>query len=124
MAAGHWMPELVARAGGENLFGRAGEPSPWLGWEELREADPDVLLLLPCGFGIERTHHEMGPLIARTGWAGLRAVRAGRVYLLEGNQYFNRPGPRLVESLEILCEVLHPEHFGSGHRESGWSPFN
>lgn len=124
MAAGHWMPELVARAGGENLFGRAGEPSPWLGWEELREADPDVLLLLPCGFGIERTRHELGPLVAQTGWAGLRAVRAGRVYLLEGNHYFNRPGPRLVESLEILCEVLHPEHFESGHRNSGWSPLN
>ncbi len=123
MAAGNWVPELVARAGGENLFGRAGEHSPWLTWEELRGADPDVLLVLPCGFDLERTRQEMGPLAAQTGWARLRAVRSGRVHLLEGNQYFNRPGPRLVESLEILCEVLHPEHFESGHRDSGWVPF-
>ncbi len=123
MAAGNWMPELVARAGGENLFGRAGEHSPWLSWEELRDSDPDVLLVLPCGFGLERTRQEMGPLVARHDWAALRAVRGHRVYLLEGNQYFNRPGPRLVESLEILCEVLYPEHFELGHRGSGWAEF-
>ncbi len=124
MAAGNWMPELVARAGGENLLGRAGEHSPWMSWAELRGADPDVLLVLPCGFDLERTRREMGALVARAEWAELRAVRAGRVYLLEGNQYFNRPGPRLVDSLEILCEVLHPEHFESVHHESGWTPFD
>ncbi len=121
MAAGNWIPELVERAGGEYLLGQAGEHAPWIDWEQLRAADPDVLLLLPCGFGIDRTRRELPPLLAQSGWNDLRAVRGGRVYLLEGNQFFNRPGPRLVESLEILCEVLHPQHFNLGHHGSGWT---
>lgn len=109
MAAGNWIPELVELAGGENLFGEAGAHSPWLEWAELRAADPDVLLVFPCGFGLERTRSEMRPLEAQPGWRDLRAYQAGRVVLADGNQYFNRPGPRLVESLEILVEILHPE---------------
>jgi len=122
MGAGNWMPELVALAGGRPLFGRAGEHSPWLDWEELRRADPDVLAVLPCGFSLERVARELGPLRAQPGWRDLRAVREGRVYLLEGNQYFNRPGPRLVESLEILAEILHPETFRFGHAGTAWRP--
>jgi iron complex transport system substrate-binding protein len=120
MAAGNWMPELVTLAGGDPLFGQAGAHSAWLEWSELRAADPEVVVLLPCGFDIERTRAELGPLLAQPGWSELRAVREGRVFLVDGNQYFNRPGPRLVESLEILAEILHPDHFGSGHRDVRW----
>lgn len=120
MAAGNWMPELVAMAGGDNLFGRAGQHSPWLDWDTLAGADPEVILILPCGFNIARTRAEMPTLTAHTGWSGLRAVRQGRVLLLDGNQYFNRPGPRLAESLEILAEILHPQSFSFGHEGTGW----
>ncbi len=120
MASGNWMPELVEMAGGHNLFGEAGKHAPWLTWEQLRASDPDVVLVLPCGFAIPRTRQEMPALTGKVEWPNLRAVRAGRVFLLDGNQYFNRPGPRLVESLEILAEVLHPETFAFGHAGTGW----
>ncbi len=123
MAAGNWMPELVELAGGENLFGEAGKHSGWMTWEELAEKDPEIIAMLPCGFGIERTRSEMGPLASRPGWRDLRAVREGGVYLTDGNQYFNRPGPRLAESLEILAEIIHPGGFDFGHRGRGWEPF-
>lgn len=123
MAAGNWVPELVEMAGGINLFGRAGEHSPWLSWEELREADPDVIVVMPCGFGLERTRSEMSALTSLTGWSALKAVRERRVFLTDGNQYFNRPGPRLVESLEILAEILADPEIGYGHRGRGWEPF-
>jgi iron complex transport system substrate-binding protein len=120
MAAGNWMPELVTLAGGHCVFGEAGTHSPWIGWEELCRADPDVLVVLPCGFDLERTREELGVLRARPEWASLRAVRSGRVFVTDGNHYFNRPGPRLVESLEILAEILHPDHFTALHHGLGW----
>jgi len=120
MAAGNWMPELVALAGGENLFGEAGKHSPWMTFAELAARDPEVILVTPCGFDIPRTLTEMPLLAKQEGWSGLRAVRAGRVYVGDGNQYFNRPGPRLVESLEILAEVLHPDVFDFGQRGRGY----
>ena len=119
MAAGNWMPELVEMAGGVNLFGEAGRHSPWMTWEELADADPDVILVSPCGFDLARTRAEMGPLVSRDGWAGLRAVREGRVALADGMAYFHRPGPRLAESLEILAEVLHPG-IEYGWRAKAW----
>lgn len=122
MAAGNWMPELVTLAGGESIFGAIGRHSPWIEWEELRAADPDTIVVLPCGFDLARTRAEMPPLMAQPGFAGLRAVRDGRVFLVDGNQYFNRPGPRLVESLTLLTEMLHPETFGTAHRGSAWAP--
>ncbi len=120
MAAGNWIPELVELAGGVNLFGEAGAHSPWLQWEALREADPEVVILMPCGFDMARTAQDLPILEALEGWGELRAVRDGRVYLTDGNQYFNRPGPRLVESLEILAEILQPDLFNFGHRGTGW----
>jgi len=120
MTAGNWMPELVELAGGSNLFGTAGKHSPWLTWEDLCSRDPDVILLLPCGFDIPRCRQELSLLTQRPEWPGLRAVRCEREYLLDGNQYFNRPGTRLVESLEILAELLHPHVFAFGHQETGW----
>ncbi len=120
MAAGNWMPELVEKAGGVSLFGEAGKHSPGMRWEALVRADPEVIVVLPCGFDMARTRAEMPALTGRPDWRELRAVRAGRVFLTDGNQYFNRPGPRLVESLEILAEILHPEAFHLGHEGTGW----
>jgi iron complex transport system substrate-binding protein len=120
MAAGNWVPELVALAGGKNLFGEAGRHSPWMEWPALVAADPDIILVLPCGFDIERGAREMTTLTARPEWSGLRAVRSDRVFVLDGNQYFNRPGPRLADSLEILAELLHPEAFPARHAGTGW----
>lgn len=120
MAAGNWMPELVEMAGGVNLFGEAGKHSPWMTWEQLQDRNPDVILIVPCGFDVERTRQELGALTKRPGWSELRAVQAQRVYLADGNQYFNRPGPRLADSLEILAEILHPGAFHFGYEGTGW----
>jgi iron complex transport system substrate-binding protein len=120
MAAGNWMPELVEMAGGANLFGEAGKHSPWMTWEQLCAADPEVILVMPCGFDISRSRQDMPVLTRQPEWPRLCAVRNGRVYLADGNQFFNRPGPRLVESLEILAELLHPVAFHFGHEGTGW----
>lgn len=120
MSGGNWMPELIEMAGGHNLFGEAGRHSPWMEWDDLKAADPDVLFVQPCGFDIPRTREEMPALQARAGWEALGAVREGRVYIADGNQYFNRPGPRLADSLEILAEVLHPDIFSFGYEGTGW----
>jgi iron complex transport system substrate-binding protein len=119
MSAGNWMPELVELAGGVNLFGEAGKHSPWMTWEELVAKDPGVLVVSPCGFGIARTLEEMPLLARRPEWPRLRAVREGSVYVVDGNAYFHRPGPRLVESLEILAEILWPAEFRFGHHGTG-----
>jgi iron complex transport system substrate-binding protein len=120
MAAGHWMPELVAMAGGENLFGSAGDHSPWLKLDEVAAKDPDLILVAPCGFAIPRTLQELPVLARDPRWNSLRAVREGRVFVADGNQYFNRPGPRIAESLEILAEIIHPELGRFGHEGAGW----
>jgi len=120
MAAGNWMPELVEMAGGVSVVGRAGEHAPWLEWDELVELDPEVIVALPCGFDIQRTRREIGPLTSKPEWSNLRAVAAGRVYLADGNQFFNRPGPRVAEALEIMAEMLHPGVFEFGHEGIGW----
>jgi len=120
MAAGNWMPELVALAGGRSALGGTGAHSPRISFETLAAADPDAILVVPCGFDLERTRAELPRLTDRPDFTGLRAARAGRVYVADGNAYFNRPGPRLVESLEILAELLHPEAFRFGFEGRGW----
>ena len=119
MAAGNWTPELIERAGGVNLFGEPGRHSPWMTWGELAAADPDVVILAPCGFDLERTQREMHWMTGRAGWNDLRAVRTGSVYLADGNQYFNRPGPRVVETFETIVEILTG---GSRLRGIAWRP--
>ncbi len=109
MAAGNWMPELVALAGGHPLLGRAGEHSPFTPWEQMRVTDPDVIVVVPCGFSLERTRREATALAQLPGWHDLRAVRQGQVALVDGHHYFNRPGPRIEDSLRILTEILHPQ---------------
>jgi iron complex transport system substrate-binding protein len=111
MAAGNWVPELVELAGGVNLFGEAGKHSPWMTWADLIGRDPDVIVVMPCGFDLGRTKAELPALTGRPGWSGLKAVRTGRVWAADGNAYFNRPGPRLVDALEMLAGVLHPDIF-------------
>ena len=120
MAAGNWMPELVEMAGGDNVFGKAGAHSPWLNWDAFRTADPDVIVVLPCGYSIGESRRNMASLTGSAGWSRLDAVETGRVFIADGSQYFNRPGLRLVESLEILAEILHPEAFHFGHEGRGW----
>jgi iron complex transport system substrate-binding protein len=120
MAGGNWMPELIEAAGGESLFATPGQHSPWLDWSALAAADPEVILLLPCGFTIDQSLADVPLLAARPEWAGLRAVRMGQVYVLDGHHYFNRPGPRLVESAEMVAEILHPDLFAFGHEGRGW----
>lgn len=112
MPVANWMPELIQMAGGRNVA--------WTTWDELVASDPDVILVMPCGFDIERAAREMHWLTDRPGWRDLRPVRNHRVYVADGNQYFNRPGPRLVESLQILAEVLHPQTFRPCLQGPGW----
>jgi iron complex transport system substrate-binding protein len=120
MSGGHWMPELIAAAGGIDLLGHRGENSPWITWEQVAVADPDVILVAPCGYDIATTLREMQTLSEGAVWRSLRAVRDGHVYAADGNAYFNRPGPRLVESAEILAEILHPETCRFGHEGTGY----
>lgn len=120
MAAGNWMPELVELAGGVNLFGAAGRHSPWMQWDELEASDPDIIVVSPCGYDLDRTRVEMHWLIEHPEWARMRAVQSGQAYLVEGNQFMNRPGPRVVESLQILAEIFHPGIFPPSLRAVGW----
>jgi iron complex transport system substrate-binding protein len=105
---GHWNPHLIELAGGVDLIGEAGRPSRTLAWEEVVATRPDVLFIASCGFSSERAMEDIPILKRQPGWLDLPAVRSGRVYLTDGNAYFSRPGPRLVESLEILAHALHP----------------
>lgn len=109
MAAGNWVPELVEVAGGQNLLGQTGQHSPWLTWDALVAANPDVMVLMPCGFDLEQTRRAAQEMTQQPHWAKLKAVQEQQVFLTDGNQYFNRPGPRLVDSAELLCEIFHPK---------------
>ncbi len=120
MAGGNWMPELIEAAGGDNLFGTAGKHSDWMQWNELAAADPDVILVAPCGYGLQRCLEELPLLQTKPGWRDLKAVRSGRVFFADGNAYFNRPGPRLADSTEIIAEILHPELITPRHRGTAW----
>ncbi|NJK40298.1 MAG: ABC transporter substrate-binding protein, partial [Acaryochloridaceae cyanobacterium SU_2_1] len=126
MGAGNWVPELVSLAGGENAWGKVGEHSDWLTWEQLLITDPDVIVCMPCGFDLNQTQEAVRDLAAAhpLSWQSLQAVQAGQVYLTDSNQYFNRPGPRLVDSLELLAEIMHPELFKPVYASRGWQRFS
>jgi iron complex transport system substrate-binding protein len=112
---GHWGPELVEIAGGVELLGRTGEDAARVAWDAVRAAAPDVLVVACCGFDLERTLADVPLLAAQPGWDEMPAVRAGEVWVVDGSAYFSRPGPRIVDSLEILAEILHPELFAGAH---------
>jgi iron complex transport system substrate-binding protein len=121
MIGGMWMPELIDLAGGVPLVTQPGEHAPTLSLDALRALDPDVVVVKPCGFSLERTLGEAQVLAATLPWGEWRAVREGRVYVADGNAYFNRPGPRIVESLEILAACVHPDAFPELRRAHGES---
>jgi iron complex transport system substrate-binding protein len=108
---GHWVPEMVRIAGGRDVLGRAGEPSREVSWREVARSEPEVVVALPCGFGLERSTQELDRAHLPPEWRELAAVREGRVFVVDGSSYFNRPGPRLVDGVEILAAILHPEAF-------------
>ena len=108
MASANWVPEMVEIAGGTYGLAAAGDHSPTLSWDRLLEAQPEVIVIMPCGFPIAQSQAELPTLTAHPDWQRLPAVQAGRVYIADGNAYFNRPGPRIVESIELLAEILHP----------------
>jgi len=111
MAAGNWVPEMVALAGGSDVLGTAGAHSRWISWADVAAADPDVVILVPCGFTLDRVLAEARSPAVRPHLEPLRAARAGRIHAVDGHHLFNRPGPRLVDSLEVLAEILHPGRF-------------
>jgi iron complex transport system substrate-binding protein len=107
--AGHWVPEMVQIAGGNDILGTAGEPSAKVEWEAVIASLPEILILMPCGFDLDRSMQESSLLKNRRGWQTLPAVKGGRVFAVNGAEYFSRPGPRLVDGLEILSQLFHPE---------------
>lgn len=120
MVSGNWIPEMVSIAGGSSILAEEGKHSPFVQWNDIRLADPDVMVVMPCGFSIERTMKEMNLLLELPGFAELSAVKNNRLYIADGNQYFNRPGPRIVDSLEIMAEIIHPKLFNFGYEGEGW----
>jgi iron complex transport system substrate-binding protein len=117
MAAGNWVPELVEIAGGIDPFGQAGTHAPWLETQQLIDEDPDVIIFMPCGFDLARSETEASALLSTPAWQRLSAVQSGRVFATDANSYFNRPGPRLVDSTEMLADMLAPDAPDSG---IGW----
>ena len=124
MAAGNWVPQLIKFAGGKNLFGEAGKHSPWMKYNDLVDQNPEIIIVMPCGYDIKKSLTEIKILESKKGWSSIKAVRNGNVYITDGNQFFNRPGPRIIESLEILIEIIHPELSEIKHIDSGWVKLN
>ena len=120
MTAANWIPELVNLAGGQSQFSVIGQPSTTVPWETLLKSNPDIIIFMPCGFDLNRTRQEAKLFIQRPDWQKLHASKSGRVYITDGNAFFNRPGPRLADSLEILAEILHPEIFDYGYKGTAW----
>ena len=108
MSGGHWTPGLVELAGGEPVLADPGANSRVLTWDEIAAADPDVVIVAPCGFGLARAQHEIAalPPAAANAFAALRAVREGRAYAIDGNAFVNRPGPRLVDTAELFAAAI------------------
>jgi len=123
MIAANWVPNLVDFAGGDNLLSESGKHSGYYLMDDLISEQPDIIVIMPCGFDIERCLLEMKPLTSNPGWSSLLAVKNKQVYVTDGNQYFNRPGPRIVESAEILAECFYPDQFDFGHQLTGWIPW-
>jgi iron complex transport system substrate-binding protein len=109
MVAGHWVPDQVDIAGGTDAMGTSGEKSRYVSFEEIEAAQPEVVFCMPCGFRLEGSEAQGALLAAHKGWAALPAAKAGMVYAVDGSWYFNRPGPRVVDGIEILARLLHPD---------------
>ncbi|MEM9157680.1 MAG: ABC transporter substrate-binding protein [Verrucomicrobiota bacterium] len=120
MAAGNWVPEIVDIAKGNDLLGIPKAHTPRLPFEKLLKANPEKIIVMPCGWGIEKSKEELLADFERNPWHELDAVKDGEVYLTDGNQYFNRPGPRIADSAEILAEILHPTLFPPKQQNTAW----
>jgi iron complex transport system substrate-binding protein len=120
MIAGHWVPEMVERAGGQMLVAKQKEPSQYVSWEDIVRLDPDIIIIAPCGFDIKRTVDEIGLITNKKGFKNLKAVKNKQVFLVDGNAYLTRPGPRIVDGVEILAEIFHPHLFFRKYPASSW----
>jgi iron complex transport system substrate-binding protein len=123
MLSGNWIPEMVNIAGGTSILTAAGKHSPYVQWQDIQLQDPEIIIVMPCGFSIERTMKEIDLLLQLPGFGDLKAVKNNRIYIADGNQYFNRPGPRIVDSVEILAEIINPKQFIFGYEGKGWIKF-
>lgn len=121
MAAGHWVPEMVELAGGADGLGQAGKNSVWLSWEQVRRYNPEVILVMPCSYSIPQTLREKKRLTGRPGWGELSAVRTGRVHAVDG-AFFHHAGPRLMDGIELLAHLIHPDHAPAGPRRGRFRP--
>ena len=120
MVAANWVPELVGLAGGKNVMSVSGPDSNFCSWDEIKKTNPDIIIMMPCGFGVKRTFEDIHYLQNRKGWQELKAVKENKVFAVDGKQYFNRPGPRLVDSAEIMAEIIHSEYFERKFTEDAW----
>jgi iron complex transport system substrate-binding protein len=111
-ASGHWVPEMVEIAGGTDALGLAGKDSRKISWDSVIAFDPEVIILMPCGFELQRAVDDIPLLSKNEGWRSITAVRRGAVFATNGSAYYSRPGPRLVDGLELLGRMIHPETFG------------
>jgi iron complex transport system substrate-binding protein len=121
-ASGHWVPEQVQQAGGWEVLGAAGEPSRPTTWDAVAEVDPEMLLLMPCGFHLEDTVESWAETRRPPGWDDLTAVRRGQVFALDGSAYFSRPGPRVIDGIEMLAEIFDPDAFVDVAPLGAWTP--
>jgi iron complex transport system substrate-binding protein len=121
-ASGHWVPEQVQQAGGWEVLGAAGEPSRPTTWDAVAEVDPEMLLLMPCGFHLEDTVEAWAETRRPPGWEDLTAVRRGQVFALDGSAYFSRPGPRVIDGIEMLAEIFDPDTFVDVAPLGAWTP--
>ena len=119
MCGGHWVPEMVDLAGGSNTFGDKDTGTFKLEWDEVVERQPDIIVMMPCGFDVKRGLEDVPILAEREGWKDLPAVRNDRVYVVDASAYTSRSGPRLVTGLEIMAEMIHPELFSGKIPEQG-----
>jgi len=124
MAAGNWIPEMTEVAGGEDILGKIGVDSHWIKFEDIQNQDPDFIVFIPCGFNLNKTNDEVKKLLNKNNaWEKLKDFKNKNLYVTDGNQYFNRPGPRLIDSVEILAEIFHSNTFNFGHKNKGWINF-
>jgi len=124
MIAGNWTPEIIEIAGGIPVLAEKGKHSGYINFENLQNENPDIIVLIPCGFSIQRTLMEINLMLELPGWKELKAVQENRIYIADGNQYFNRSGPRITDSIEIMAEIINPKQFIFGYETEGWIRFN
>ena len=125
MIAGNWIPEMVEIAGGTNILGKSGNNSHWIKFEEIIDQNPEIIIFIPCGFDIKKTKKELNNYIKKNNSLhSLKAYKNHKLFVADGNQFFNRPGPRLIESLEIFAEIIHPNIFDFKHKGMSWINYN